>query len=164
MLVRHMEKAPKRSVAWNTTEIAYNSTGSERPPGRATWRKLRASTIRTKRLIHFGDTIEYLGVLFFCKEGEEVRLELFRILIQIAKHRLRSHGEEGGLGMTILLCITRQRLSHRKGGIFIKIHQVPQAVRGKTLQLHINVSTLLYILQLLDTLAKEQHRVRLGDK
>ena len=66
--------------------------------------------------------------------------------------------------MTILLCITGQRLGHRKGGIFIKIHQVPQAVCGKTLQLHTSVSTLVYILQLLDTLAKELHRVRLGDE
>ena len=143
-------------MAWNTTEIAYNSTGSERPPGRATWRKLRASTIPTKRLIYFGETIEHLSVLFFCKEGEEVRSELFRIVIQIATHRLRSHGEEGG--------ITRQRLSHRKGGIFIEIHQVQKRVRGKALQLHINVSTFLHTLQLLDTLAKEPHRVRLGDK
>ena len=163
-LVRHTAKAPKRSVTWNTTEIAYNSTGSERPPGRAAWRELRAITIRTKRLIHFGDTIEHLSVLFFCKEGEEVRSELFSILIQIATHRLRSHGEEGGLGMAILLCITRQRLSHRKGGIFIEIHQAPQAVHGKTLQLHVNVSTFLYTLQPLDTVAKELHRVRPGDK
>ena len=134
------------------------------PPGRATLRKLRASTNPPKRLIHFGDTMEHLSVLFLCKEGEEVCSELFRILIQIATHRLRSHGEEGGLGMTILLCITRQSLSHRKGGIFIEIHQVPQAVHGKALQLHINVSTFLHTLQLLDTLAKEPHRVRLGDK
>ena len=151
-------------MVWNTTEIEYYSTGSDRPPRRAAWRKLRASTIPTKRLIHFGDMIEHLSVLFLCKKGKEVRSELFRILIQIATHRLRSHGEEGGLGMTILLCITCQRLSHRKGGIFIEIHQAPQAVRRKTLQLHINVSTFLHILQLLNTLAKEPHRVRLGDK
>ena len=114
-------------MVWNTTEIAYNSTGSDRPPGRVAWRKLRASMIPTKRLIHFGDTIKHLRVLFFCKECEKVCSELFRILIQIATHRLRSHGEEGGLGMTILICITCQRLCHRKGGIFMKIDQAPQA-------------------------------------
>lgn len=107
--------------------------------------------------------IKHLSVLFFCKEGEEVRSELFGILIQIAMHHLRSHGEEGGLGMTILLCITRQILG-RKGSTFIKIHQAPQPIRRKMLQLHINVSTFLYTLQLLDMLAKQLHRVRLGNK
>ena len=141
--------------------IALDLRGLPQEPPGGNWQLVRSAQ---KRLIHFGDTIEHPSVLFFCKESEEVRPELLRILIQIATHRLRSYGEEGGLGMTILLCITGQTRGHRKGVIFIKIHQVPQAVSGKTRQLHISVSTLLYILQLLDTLAKELHRVRLGDE
>ena len=85
-LVGHTVKAPRRNVAWNTTEIAYNSTEFKRSPGRATRRKVRASTIPPKRLIPFGHTIEHLSVLFLCKEGEEVGSELLRILIQVATH------------------------------------------------------------------------------
>ena len=134
----HTVKAPRRNVAWNTTEIAYNSTGFKRSPGRATRRKLRASTIPPKRLIPFATPFAPERTLSL----QRTRSELFRILIQVATHH--SH----------------KNTAIERAAYLSKSTKFCMRYEGKALQLHKNVSTFCT----LSNCSIRWHRVRLGDK